>query len=99
MIDVAGEKTSEEIQEFFTENSEKGVKNYFCTPYEPWQDGTAEAGITSVLLLAKSEICVRLGGKVLVLHREPWKESPKCHLQKSSQVDTTCAIVLVWCEE
>ncbi len=63
MIDVAGEKTSEEIQEFFTENSEKGVKNYFGTPYEPWQDGTAEAGIKSVLFLAKVRYESGLAGR------------------------------------
>jgi hypothetical protein len=36
MRDFAGENMSHEIQEFFTE---KVVKSYFSTPYEPWQDG------------------------------------------------------------
>jgi hypothetical protein len=46
---------SHEIQEFFTD---KGVKSYFSTPFEPWQDGlpVGEAGIKSVLLLARTEM-------------------------------------------
>jgi hypothetical protein len=40
--DFAGETMTHEIQEFFTD---KGVKSYFSTPYEPWQDGLGEAGI------------------------------------------------------
>jgi hypothetical protein len=51
--DFAGENLSHEIQEFFTD---KGVKSYFSTPYEPWQDGLGEAGIKSVLLLATTEM-------------------------------------------
>ncbi len=51
--DFAGENMSQEIQEFFPE---KGVKSYFATPHEPWQDGLAEAGIKSVLLLARTEM-------------------------------------------
>jgi hypothetical protein len=46
MRDFAGENMSQEIQQNFTE---KGVKSFFATPYEPWQDGLAEAGIKSVL--------------------------------------------------
>jgi len=53
MRDFAGENMSHEIQEFFTD---KGVKSYFSTPYEPWQDGLGEAGIKSVLLLARTEM-------------------------------------------
>jgi hypothetical protein len=53
MRDFAGENMSQEIQENFTE---KGVKSFFATPHEPWQDGLAEAGIKSVLLLARSEM-------------------------------------------
>jgi hypothetical protein len=51
MRDFAGH----EIQEFFTN---KGVKSYFSTPNEPWQDGLGEAGIKSVLLrlLARTEM-------------------------------------------
>jgi hypothetical protein len=44
---------SHEIQDFFTD---KGVKSYFSTPYEPWQDGLSEAGIKSALLLARTEM-------------------------------------------
>ncbi len=51
MRDFAGENMSH--QEFFTK---KGVKSCFATPYEPWQDGLAEAGIKSVLLLARTEM-------------------------------------------
>jgi hypothetical protein len=55
MRDFAGENLnmSQDIQEFFTE---KGVKIYFATPYEPWQDCLAEVGIKSVLLLARTEM-------------------------------------------
>ncbi len=53
MRDFAGENMSHEIQEFFTD---KGVKSYFSTPYEPWQDGLGEAGVKSVLLLARTEM-------------------------------------------
>ena len=53
MRDFDGENMSHEIQEFFTD---KGVKSYFSTPYEPWQDGLGEAGIKSVLLLARTEM-------------------------------------------
>jgi hypothetical protein len=53
MRGFAGENISQEIQEFFTE---KGVKSYFATPYEPWQDGLAKAGIKSVLVLARTKM-------------------------------------------
>jgi hypothetical protein len=53
MRGFAGENMSHEIHEFFTD---KGVKSYFSTPYEPWQDGLGEAGIKSVLLLARTEM-------------------------------------------
>jgi hypothetical protein len=53
MRDFTGENMSQEIQEFFTD-SEKGVKSYFATPYEPWQDGLAEAAIKSDILLART---------------------------------------------
>ncbi len=53
MRDFAGENMSHEIQEFFTD---KGVKSYFSTPYGAWQDGLNEAGIKSMLLLARTEM-------------------------------------------
>jgi hypothetical protein len=53
MRDFAGENMSHEIQEFFTD---KCGKTYFSTPYEPLQDGLGEAGIKSVLLLARTEM-------------------------------------------
>jgi hypothetical protein len=43
---------SHEIQEFFTD---KGVKSYFSTPFEPWPDGLGEAGIRSVVLTEMAE--------------------------------------------
>ena len=45
----ARENTSKAIKEFFIE---KGVGNYFSTPYEPWQN-MAESSIKSIMLLAK----------------------------------------------
>ncbi len=53
MKDFAGENMSQEIQDLFTK---KGVKKYFASPYEPWQDGLAEADIKSVLPLARAEM-------------------------------------------
>jgi hypothetical protein len=53
MRDNAGENTSLKIKAFFTG---KGVKNYFSTPHEQWQDGLSEASIRSVLLLTKTEM-------------------------------------------
>jgi hypothetical protein len=53
MRDFVGENMSQEIQELFTE---KGVKTFFATPYELWQDSLPEAGIQSVLLLARAEM-------------------------------------------
>ena len=46
------ENTSKEIKEFFIE---KGVGNYFSTPYEQWQN-MAEFSIKSIMLLAKTEM-------------------------------------------
>ena len=50
--DNAGENTSKAIKDYFTE---KGVGNYFTTPYEPWQN-MAEASNRSIMLLAKTEM-------------------------------------------
>ena len=55
MVDVrdnAGENTSKAIKDLFTE---KGVGNYFTTPYEPWQN-MAESSIKWIVLLAKTEM-------------------------------------------
>jgi len=51
MRDNAGENKSKEISEYFTS---KGVANRYSTAYEQHQDGLAESGIKSVLLLARS---------------------------------------------
>ena len=40
--DNSGENSSKEINDFFTDN---GVKNYYSTPYEQWQNGLAEASV------------------------------------------------------
>ncbi len=42
MRDYAGENVSDEIKNLFTE---KHVKNYFNTSFEPWQDGLGETGL------------------------------------------------------
>ena len=34
--DNAGENTPKELNDYFTES---GIKNYFSTPYEQWQNG------------------------------------------------------------
>jgi hypothetical protein len=48
--DNAGENTSKELNDHFTEH---GVKNYFSTPYEQWHNGLAEAFVNSVTMLAR----------------------------------------------
>ena len=49
--DKAGENTSKELNDFFTEN---GVKNYFSTPYEQWQNGLAESSVGSTTILGRT---------------------------------------------
>jgi hypothetical protein len=49
--DNSGENTSKELNEFFTEN---GVKNYYSTLYEQWQNGLAESSVGSVTMLGKT---------------------------------------------
>ena len=95
MRDFAGENMSHEIQEVFTD---KGVKSYFSTPYEPWQDGLGEAGIKSVLLLARTEMAESgLAGRYWFSAVNHGKNCRKCHLQISSWYDTICTII--WNEE
>ena len=43
--DNAGENTSKELNDYFTEC---GIKSYFSTLYEQWQNGQAEASVNSV---------------------------------------------------
>ncbi len=49
--DNAGQNTSKELSDYFTEH---GVKNYFSTPYEQWQNGLAEASVNSVTMLGRT---------------------------------------------
>ena len=51
VLDKAGENTSKELNDFFTKN---GVKNYFSTPYEQWQNGLAESSFNSITILART---------------------------------------------
>jgi hypothetical protein len=51
MRDNSGENTSKELNDFFTDN---GVKNYYSTPYEQWQNGLAESSINSITMLGKT---------------------------------------------
>ena len=51
MRDNSGENTSRDLNDFFTDN---GVKNYFSTPYEQWQNGSAESSINSITLLGRT---------------------------------------------
>ena len=61
MRDNAGENNSREMMKFF---ESKGVKNYFSTAYEPWQDGLAESGIHSIMSLARTTMSESgLGGQ------------------------------------
>ncbi len=49
MRDNAGENKSQEIVDFF---ESVGVKNYFSTAHEQWQNGLAEAAINSIMMAA-----------------------------------------------
>jgi hypothetical protein len=49
--DNSGENTSKELNDFFTGH---GVKNYFSTSYEQWQNGLAESSVGSVSMLGKT---------------------------------------------
>ena len=49
MRDNAGKNKSKEVQEFF---ESVGVKNYFSTPHEQWQNGPAESTINAMMLIA-----------------------------------------------
>ena len=51
VLDKAGENTSNELNDFFTKN---GVKNYFSTPYEQWQNGLAESSVGSTTILGRT---------------------------------------------
>jgi len=59
--DNAGENTSKELNDYFTE---RGIKNYFSTPYEQWQNGLAEASVNSVTMLGRTVMAESgLGGQ------------------------------------
>ena len=61
MRDNSGENTSQELNDFFTDN---GVKNYYSTPYEQWQNGLAESSVNSITLLGRTVMAESgLGGR------------------------------------
>ena len=47
----AGENRSQEIIDFF---ESVGVKNYFSTAHEQWQNGLAKAAINSIMMAART---------------------------------------------
>jgi hypothetical protein len=49
--DNAGENSSDRICEFL---ESVGVKNYWSTSYEPWQNGAAEASVRSLMLCGRA---------------------------------------------
>ena len=49
--DNAGKNTPKELNDYFIEH---GIKNYFSTPYEQWQNGLAEASVNSVTMLGRT---------------------------------------------
>jgi hypothetical protein len=60
MRDNAGENKSQEIQEFF----ESVGRNYFSTPKEQWQNGSAKSIINSIMLIARTVMAESgLGGR------------------------------------
>ena len=59
--DKAEENIFKELNDYFTEH---GVKNYFSTPYEQWQNGLAEASVNSVTMLGRTVMAESgLGGQ------------------------------------
>ena len=59
--DNAGENTSKELNYYFTD---RGIKNYFSTPYEQLQNGLAEASVNSVTMLGRTVMAESgLGGQ------------------------------------
>ncbi len=51
MRDNAGENKSQEVVDFF---ESMGVKNYYSTSHEQWQNGLLESAINSVLMLSRT---------------------------------------------
>ena len=61
MRDNVGENKSQEIIEFF---ESMGVKNYFSTANEQWQNGLAEAAINSIMMISGTVVVESgLGGR------------------------------------
>ena len=52
MRDDAGENKSQEVVDLFIKSM--GVKNYFSTSYEQWQNGLPEAAINSVMMVLRT---------------------------------------------
>ena len=51
MRDNAGENKLQEVVDFF---ESMGVKNYYSTAHEQWQNGLLEAAINSVMMLSRT---------------------------------------------
>ena len=51
MRDNAGENISQEVVDFF---ESMGVKNYYSTSHEQWQNGLPESAINSVMMLSRT---------------------------------------------
>jgi hypothetical protein len=51
MRDNAGENKSQEVVDFF---ESMGVKNYYSTSHEQWQNGLPESAINSVMMLSRT---------------------------------------------
>ncbi len=51
MQDNAGENKPQEILDLF---ESVGVKNYFSTSYEQWQNGLAEAAVNSLMMVSRT---------------------------------------------
>ncbi len=51
MTDNAGENKSQEVVDFF---ESMGVKNYYSTSHEQWQNGLPESAINSVMMLSRT---------------------------------------------
>ncbi len=51
MRDNAGENKSQEIVDIFEST---GIKNYYSTAHEQWQNGLPEAAINSIMMISRT---------------------------------------------
>jgi hypothetical protein len=80
MRDNAGENKSKEIKDFFYS---EGVRNHFSISHEQWQNGLAEAAISSIMRLARTVMAESgLGGRFFFKAACAWKDASNVAYKK-----------------